>query len=195
MIDMKGRGWGARLTDPVGRAAARAHIPAWFVTLTGLVVTIVGAVTIGAGHPLTGAILVAAGSAIDAFDGAVARAQGTAGRRGAFLDTTFDRVGEIAMWTGVIFFLAGEQWVTAAAAAALGLSLMIPFLRARAEAEGVEGKGGLMGRAERVIVFCIGVGLQGFDLPTLRPTVWIMAALTLLTVVQRFINTWSRLEQ
>jgi phosphatidylglycerophosphate synthase len=73
-------------------------------------------------------------------------------------------------------------------------SLLIPYLRAKAEGEGVEGKGGLMGRAERLLLFGIGVGLEGFGLPTLTGTVWALAFLTWLTVMQRFYRTWVQLE-
>ena len=69
-----------------------------------------------------------------------------------------------------------------------------PAEPARAEAEGLRGKGGLMGRAERILVFCWGVGLAGVGLPTLVPAVWILAVLTWLTVVQRFYNTWMQLK-
>jgi len=73
-------------------------------------------------------------------------------------------------------------------------SLLVPFLRAKAEAEGVQGKGGLMGRAERILVFCWGVGLAGVGLPTLTATVWALAVLTWVTVLQRFYNTWVQLK-
>ena len=74
-------------------------------------------------------------------------------------------------------------------------SLLIPFLRAKAEGEGVEGKGGLMGRAERLLVFGFGIGLAGFGLPTLDATIWGLAGLTWLTVAQRFYRTWAQLAE
>ncbi len=87
---------------------------------------------------------------------------------------------------------AAPGLVTLSIVAACG-SLLIPYLRARAEGLGVDGKGGWFGRAERLLVFGIGVGLAGLDLPTLEPALWILAVGTWVTVVQRFIQTWHRL--
>ncbi len=71
----------------------------------------------------------------------------------------------------------------------LGAALLIPYLRAKAESSGVDGRGGLMGRAERVILFTAGLVLD-----QVGPMLWAMAALSWLTVGQRFLRTWQRLE-
>ena len=71
-------------------------------------------------------------------------------------------------------------------------SLLIPYVRAKAEIFGVEGKGGWMGRAERLLVFGFGVGLSEFW-PTLEPTLIALVALIWLTVFQRFYRTWKQL--
>ena len=87
---------------------------------------------------------------------------------------------------------AGAGLVTLAIVAVCG-SLLIPYLRAKAEALGLQGKGGLMGRAERLIVFGFGVGLEGMGVPALIPMLWILAVGTWVTVAQRFVQTWRRL--
>jgi phosphatidylglycerophosphate synthase len=125
----------------------------------------------------------------------LARVTGRESVRGALLDSFTDRLGEVAMWTGLAFYLgdrAEAALVTLSIVAVCG-SLLIPYLRARAEALGVEGKGGLMGRAERLLVFGFGVGLEGMGLPTLVAAIWILAVGTWLTVTQRFARTWRRL--
>jgi CDP-diacylglycerol--glycerol-3-phosphate 3-phosphatidyltransferase len=115
--------------------------------------------------------------------------------RGALLDTFTDRLGEVAAWTGLAYYL-GEQaeatLVTLSLVAACG-SLLVPFVRAKAEVAGVEGKGGIMGRAERLLVFGAGVGLEGLGVPTLEPALWGLAVLVWLTVLQRFVRTWRQL--
>ena len=73
--------------------------------------------------------------------------------------------------------------------ASVGASLITSYLRAKAEGVGADGLAGIMGRAERVILYCVGV-LTG----QIGPMLWLMAALTWLTVVQRFISTWRQLE-
>ena len=140
--------------------------------------------------------MVGFGATLDILDGILARLTRTETRRGAFLDSFTDRVGEIAMWTGLGFYLADEESPTLVMLALIAVcgSLLISLVRARAEAEGMRGKGGLMGRAERVLVFCWGVGLAGVGLPTLEATVWILAVLTWVTVLQRFYNTWVQLK-
>jgi phosphatidylglycerophosphate synthase len=75
----------------------------------------------------------------------------------------------------------------------LGVSgaLMVPYLRARAEAEGVErGGGGLMGRAERVILLTAGLVFNAVE-----PMLWVMVVTTWFTVGQRFIDTWQALRK
>ena len=101
----------------------------------------------------------------------------------------------MAAWTGLAFYLgnrAEATLVTLSIVAVCG-SLLIPYVRAKAEAFGVEGKGGLLGRAERLLVFGLGVGLEGLGLPTLVGAIWILAVGTWVTVLQRFVKTWRRL--
>jgi CDP-diacylglycerol--glycerol-3-phosphate 3-phosphatidyltransferase len=166
------------------------------VTLLGLSVTVAGSVLLGFGFLAVGAGVVGFGASLDVLDGILARLTRTETRRGAFLDSLTDRLGEVAMWTGLGFYLADEGkplLVTLVLVAVCG-SLLVSLIRARAEAEGMKGKGGIMGRAERVLVFCWGVGLAGVGLPTLQPAVWILAVLSWVTVGQRFFSTWAQLK-
>jgi CDP-diacylglycerol--glycerol-3-phosphate 3-phosphatidyltransferase len=72
--------------------------------------------------------------------------------------------------------------------AALGGSLLVPYLRAKAEAEGLDGRGGMMGRAERVILFSLGL-LLGF----IEPMLWVLVVATWATVIWRFLLTYNNL--
>lgn len=195
MLDARARKKVARFVDPVGRFVARTGATPAMVTLTGLIVSVTGAGLIAAGHLTVGAIVVGVGSLLDVVDGVLARVTGKESMRGALLDSFTDRLGEVAMWTGIAYHLGREAeagLVTLTIVAACG-SLLIPYLRAKAEALDIDGKGGLMGRAERLLVFGIGVGLAGLDLPTLPATLWILAVGAWITVGQRFAQTWRRL--
>jgi len=197
MLDIRARKRVSKLADPVARLATRIGLGPTAITLVGFVLSVVGAVLIGLGHLALGAISLSIGALLDILDGVVARLSGTESRRGALLDTFTDRLGEVAAWTGLAYYLgelAEATLVTLSLIAACG-SLLVPFLRAKAEELGVDGKGGLMGRAERLIVFAAGVGLEGFGLPTLEPMVWVFAVLVWFTVLQRFARTWKQLNE
>lgn len=195
MLDLRARKRVTKLADPVARVVARIGLRPAAITLIGFTLSVAGAVLIALGHLAAGAAVLGAGALFDILDGVLARLTGTESMRGALLDTFTDRLGEVAAWTGLAYYL-GEQaeatLVMLSLVAACG-SLLVPFIRAKAEVAGVEGKGGMMGRAERLLVFGVGVGLSGFGLPLLDWTVWILAVLVWLTVLQRFVRTWRQL--
>lgn len=197
MLDLRARKRVTKLADPVAKAVARIGLTPTAITLIGFAIGVTGAVLIAFGELAWGAGALGLGALLDILDGVLARLTGTETLKGALLDTFTDRLGEVAAWTGLAYHL-GEQaeatLVTLSLVAACG-ALLVPFLRAKAEAAGVEGKGGLMGRAERLLIFGFGVGLEGLGLHTLEPTVWIMAILVWLTVLQRFVRTWRQLDE
>jgi len=166
------------------------------LTLLGVAISVGGAVLIAAGHLTYGSLVLGFGATLDILDGLLARITDSETQRGAFLDSFTDRVGEIAMWTGLAFYLAddGRSALVVLTLVAVCGSLLIPYLRAKAEGEGVEGKGGLMGRAERILVFCWGVGLAGVGVPVLEWTIWALTVLVWVTVLQRFSRTWAQLD-
>jgi phosphatidylglycerophosphate synthase len=130
---------------------------------------------------------------LDAFDGPLARLQGTAGLKGAFLDTMSDRFGEIAILVGLAVYLREDPLGLILCILTLAFSLLTPYIRARAESWGAEGRGGWMGRAERMILLIAGVFVAGFWEPILIPMLWVMVILTGLTVAQRMRRTWQQL--
>jgi CDP-diacylglycerol--glycerol-3-phosphate 3-phosphatidyltransferase len=131
------------------------------------------------------------GSIMDTLDGRYSRMSGKGTQFGAFLDSTLDRVEEGAVLTAVAAYFASrhnQPAVAAVVAAVLG-SLMVSYTRARAEALGVACKVGLATRPVRVVilsaglVFAKGASLGNFEL--LAPAVYVLAGLTLLTMLQR----------
>lgn len=194
MLDLRGRSRLAPVLDPVAKALGRMRFTPTSITVLGLLVTIAGGVLVASGRYVAGAITAAVGSLLDALDGPLARMQGSASNKGAFIDTMSDRFGELAVLAGLAFSLRADETGLMLCVFALAASLLIPYVRAKAESWGAEGRGGWMGRAERVILVLLGIGLAGFDLPVLLPMLWIFVVLTTFTVLQRIRNTWRQLD-
>lgn len=197
MLDIRARKKVSKIADPFARGLAKIGLTPTIVTVIGFTITVTGAVLIALGYLAAGAGAMGVGAVLDILDGVLARLTGAESRRGAFLDSFTDRLGEVAVWTGLAYYLGERAEGALVLASLIGVtgSLLIPYIRAKAEGEGVEGKGGIMGRAERLLVFGFGVGLADFGLPTLAPSLWALAGLSWLTVLQRFWRTWSRLEE
>ncbi len=171
-----------RLTEPLGRSLARTGVTPNMITAAGLLGALVAAVLIARGQFLAGGIVMLAAAALDLFDGMVARASGQVTVFGGVFDSTCDRLSEAAVLGGLVFRLSSEgkrEEVVLAFAAVVG-SLLVSYLRARAEAAGMELREGLFTRAERVLV--LGVGLI---FGWVRLALWIMAVLANLTAAQR----------
>ena len=131
------------------------------------------------------------GAFLDALDGPLARRQGSASIRGAFIDTMSDRLGEVAVWASLAFSRRDDETALMLCLFALAFSLMTPYVRSKAESEG---RGGWMGRAERMLLILFTIGFVGLGAKSLLlPVLWAFTVLTGLTVVQRIRNTWSQL--
>lgn len=175
---------------PIGKFLVAIGVTPAAMTAFGLFVTIAGAIVIGLDHLVLGAVIALAGSALDGLDGTVARASGSVTARGAFLDAGSDRIGEIACFAGLAVAMEGNARVLLLIVLSVGGAMLVPYLRAKAEAVGLEGKGGLMGRAERVILFAVGL-ILGY----VEPMLWLMVVSVWYTAVQRFVSTYSRIRQ
>ncbi|MGI9641650.1 MAG: CDP-alcohol phosphatidyltransferase family protein [Acidimicrobiia bacterium] len=193
MIDLKGRKKAAPILEPIASGLARIGVKPAMVTIVGLLVTIGGAVLIAYGYLFAGGLTAAFGVALDALDGPLARRLDMDSDRGAFLDTMSDRFGEIAIWVGLSVYLRQEPLLLVLCVISLAASLMIPYVRSKAELAGLEGKGGWMGRAERMILILIGVMVVGLGAPIMQPLLWVFVILTSLTVAQRIRRTWQQL--
>ena len=194
MLDLRGRSRIAPILDPIAVVLSKARLTPTVVTMAGLFVTVGGAIMIANNLWAAGAAVAALGSLLDALDGPLARYQGKASNKGAFIDTMADRFGEVALWTGLAFSLRDDGPALILCLLALAFSLLTPYVRAKAESWGAVGRGGWMGRAERMILMLTGIGLAGFDLPVMVPMLWIFVVLSGLTVAQRTRRTWQQLE-
>lgn len=177
-----------RLFSPLSAAIGRTSISPNALTIIGLLLTLGSAVLVWYGHFVTAAILFTAGSLFDMLDGAVARLSERVTPMGAFLDSTFDRVGEGVVLTAIALAYAreGNLWMVGAAFATMIGSFLVSYARARAEALGLECKVGLMTRPERLVLIGLGLLLQKFGV--LPPVMYILAVLTAVTVLQRILH-------
>jgi CDP-diacylglycerol--glycerol-3-phosphate 3-phosphatidyltransferase len=175
---------------PIGTNLRRTGIRADHLTALGVVMAAGAAVAIGAGQLRIGKPGEHEEEEPDALDGAVAKAAGTAGPRGAFFDSVSDRVSDSLLLFGVAWYLSTTHpgQLSLLPMAVLAASLVISYQRAKAESLGFEAKGGIMERAERLIL--LGLGLL-FD-SLLIGILWVMLALTLVTAVQRFVKVWRQ---
>jgi CDP-diacylglycerol--glycerol-3-phosphate 3-phosphatidyltransferase len=161
------------------------------ISMTGLALNVAAAVLVTQRLFFLAGVTFIAGSIMDMLDGRYSRMSGKGTPFGAFLDSTLDRVEEGVVLIAVAAYFASrddELAVAATVAVVLG-SLMVSYTRARAEALGVECKVGLATRPVRVVllsaglVFAKGAGLADFEL--LAPAIYILAAVTAFTVLQR----------
>jgi CDP-diacylglycerol--glycerol-3-phosphate 3-phosphatidyltransferase len=166
------------------------------ISLTGFALCAVAAVLVWQEHFFWGGLAFVVGSVCDTLDGRYSRMSGKGTQFGAFLDSTLDRIEEgivlaaVAVW----FSKAGNDGAVAAVVIAVLASLMVSYTRARAEALGVECKVGIADRAVRVVILSAGLLLQGFGLDdVLEYAVYVLAALSVVTVLQRIVHVRSAL--
>jgi CDP-diacylglycerol--glycerol-3-phosphate 3-phosphatidyltransferase len=155
------------------------------ISLTGLALCVVAAVLVWEEEFLLGGIAFIVGSVCDTLDGRYSRMSGKGTPFGAFLDSTLDRIEEGIVLAAVAhhFSADGDDLAVAAVVVAVLASLMVSYTRARAEALGVECKVGIADRAVRVVI--LSAGLVFADLDVLAPAVYVLAALSTITVFQR----------
>ncbi len=169
------------------------------ISLTGLALNIVAAVLVFEDYYFLGGVAFIVGSVMDTLDGRYSRMSGKGTQFGAFLDSTLDRLEEGVVLTAVAanFSAAGDDLAVAAVVVAVLASLMVSYTRARAEALGEAGDVGIAPRAVRVVILAIGLlfaegaSLDGVDL--LEPAVYVLAALSIVTVFQRIFHVRSAL--
>src|SRR5437016_3427239 len=161
------------------------------ISLTGLALNVLAAVLVWQRYFFLGGVAFIVGSIMDTLDGRYSRMSGKGTPFGAFLDSTLDRMEEGIVLTAVAGYFAarGDRVAAAAVVVAVLASLMVSYTRARAEALGVECKVGLATRPVRVVILSIGLvfakGASLGDFALLRPAVYVLAALSLITVAQR----------
>jgi CDP-diacylglycerol--glycerol-3-phosphate 3-phosphatidyltransferase len=163
------------------------------VTIVGTVGVVSGAlVFFPRGHLLTGVLVITVFVFSDLIDGYMARTLGSSSRWGSFLDSTLDRLGDAAVFTGLaVWFLGGgdDDLLGYVALWALVMGSVTSYARAKAESLGMQAKGGIAERADRLVAVLVMTGLSAiFDLPILLTLVlWAVAVASTITVFQRML--------
>jgi CDP-diacylglycerol--glycerol-3-phosphate 3-phosphatidyltransferase len=158
----------------------------WF----GFVVILGAAALIGTGHPFAAGFVVLAAGFFDILDGALARHIGKVTPFGGVLDSTLDRLSDAALLVAILFYLENTWWLVLLVFLTLVGSLLVSYIRARAEAAGLECQGGIFTRSERIIVLALGLLLS--SLPNaLVIALAVIAAFSFFTAGQRLLSVWK----
>jgi CDP-diacylglycerol---glycerol-3-phosphate 3-phosphatidyltransferase len=188
------RDFWTRVISPVARLFLRLGISPDAVTVAGTAGVAFGALFFfPRGQLLTGVLVITAFVFSDLLDGHMARLSGTSSSWGAFLDSTLDRLGDAAVFGGLVLYFMGPGESDLYAALALYCLVMgatTSYARARAESLGMEAKGGIAERADRLVAILVMTGLsvilaQAWFVPF---TLAVLALASTVTVVQRVLS-------
>jgi CDP-diacylglycerol--glycerol-3-phosphate 3-phosphatidyltransferase len=159
------------------------------ISLTGFALCLVAAGLVWKELWIAGGIAFIVGSVCDTLDGRYSRMSGKGTSFGAFLDSTLDRIEEgiVLAAVGAHFARTHQDLAAGATVLAVLASLMVSYTRARAEALGVECKVGIADRPVRVVILSIGLVFAGV-LGLLAPAVYVLAGLSVITVIQRIVH-------
>ena len=178
------RAKGAVILTPFAQFAGRLGIHPNTITLVGMLLQVGVGVLFGFGYLRLGGVLLLVVSPVDALDGLLARTLGKQSRFGAFLDSTFDRISDASLILGLAAYdiWQGDFLSVALLLVAAVASMMVSYVRARAEALGFSCKIGLLTRLERILLIGVlsAIGLH-------QPLVWALAILSTFTLVQRIV--------
>lgn len=191
MLNRYARAAVTRILTPVAKLLLRLGISPDVVTVVGTLGVCLGAlVFFPRGELLIGVLVITAFVFSDTIDGVMARQMGRSSKWGAFLDSTLDRVGDAAIFSGLAiwYFQAGDDGVMALLAlACLVLGSVVSYARARAEGLGLRANVGIAERADRLVAALVTTGLVGLGLPevVLKVVLALLAVASLITILQR----------
>jgi CDP-diacylglycerol--glycerol-3-phosphate 3-phosphatidyltransferase len=184
------RGLSATLLAPIARFLIKAGVSPDLVTILGTLGVAVGAlVCFPQGWLWQGVVVVTIFVVSDMVDGQMAKITDSASRWGAFLDSTSDRLGDAAVFGGIVLYFVYERdsalWA-GIALAGLVFGQWTSYVKARAESLGFTCSGGLAARADRLVIILAGTLLAGLGIPyVLEVAVSLLALASMITVLQR----------
>jgi CDP-diacylglycerol--glycerol-3-phosphate 3-phosphatidyltransferase len=195
MLNRYARAISTKVLSPVAGLLIRLGISPDVVTIIGTLGVCFGALAFyPRGELLAGTLVITAFVFADTVDGIMARRLDRSTSWGAYLDSTLDRIGDAAIFGGLVLWYAGdgdEAYMAALALACLILGGVVSYAKARAEGLGMTANVGIAERAERLVVVLVATGFTGlFGLPTvvLGIVLGLLALASLITVVQRMLE-------
>ena len=182
-----------KVMTPIATLFLRLGISPDVVTIVGTVGVCVGALAFyPRGQLLVGTLVVTLFIFSDNVDGVMARMSGRQGPWGAYLDSTLDRVGDAAIFGGLVLYFAGVLQSMLGAGLALAcliLGFVVSYSKARAEGLGMTANVGIAERADRLLVALVTTFLVGLGVPAwvLVAVLGLLSLASLVTVIQRMV--------
>lgn len=185
------KNWYLNLIKPVVDFFIRLELNPNFFTTIGFILSIISAYFFAIGNLRLGGFVILLAGTFDIVDGQVARATNRVTKFGALYDSTLDRYSEVIMFFGLAYFFVSQSMLktSVAVSIALGGSIMVSYVRARAEALGFECKVGMMQRPERVVYIGLGALIHQYALVL---ALTIVAVLANFTALQRLYHIWQQ---
>ena len=179
-----------QFTMPIVAVLARLGVTPNMLTIAQVAGGFIAAGVIAGGELLWGSVIMLAAATLDALDGTLARATGKATRFGGVFDSVMDRIFEGAVLGGILYYYLerGAKEESMLVFVSVVGSLCVSYVRARAQAEGVELYDGLFTRGVRIILLAAGLAVD-----QLRIVLWIMAIMTVITALHRLFVVWLKL--
>lgn len=179
-------------TDPIVDALARIGVTPNMLTLAGVAGNLIAAILAGSGAFLAAGLAVLAASSLDMLDGALARKTGQATDFGSVFDAVMDRVSEAAVLFGLLVWFSdrGGRTEELLIFIAVVASVLVSYVRARAEIIGLEMKEGLFSRAPRVVLVSAALILQPLWDESVTTMLWALAILASYTTLERLALVW-----
>ena len=180
------------IESPIAKVLHALGLSPNMITILGLILSIVASYLIYQGYFLVSGLLILISGFMDMMDGALARRYATASQMGAFLDSVTDRISEAALLFGILLFYLNQYNTYSGEIKLLFLtlagSMLVSYLRARGESLNIDCKIGIMTRPERILLISIGLLFDQLSI-----ILWIMATLSALTIIQRFLYITRRI--
>jgi CDP-diacylglycerol--glycerol-3-phosphate 3-phosphatidyltransferase len=181
------------LTQPIVRLIARTPITPNTLTVCSLLITVIAAVLIVQGYLFVAGLVVLFAGIFDILDGALARTTNRVTKFGGALDSTLDRLAEAVIFIGLLVVYARDKSIGEVALVGVALisSLLVSYVRARAEGLGIECQVGIFTRSERIIVIVLGLLFSHFDYVLIGALI-IITVFSIFTVIQRLYHVWKQ---
>jgi phosphatidylinositol phosphate synthase len=195
------RGRIKKVFEPIALGMGRLGLTPDGLTLIGFAITVIGAALLAGQFWLAGGLVVFLGGVFDMFDGTLARATGQVSKLGEFMDSVFDRAGEVLVYLGIIAGLgaSGVPNGPLLGAATMGAAVMVSYTRAKSEGLGFTSKTrmaaiGVMPREVRLVILSLGLVLSGATANSgiVAIALAIIAIGSLITVIQRILLVRSQ---
>jgi CDP-diacylglycerol--glycerol-3-phosphate 3-phosphatidyltransferase len=193
MLNKYARALFTKIFTPVARLLLKLGVSPDVVTIVGTLGVSVGALAFYPRHEFFwGTLVITLFVFSDTVDGVMARMSGRSGKWGAYLDSTLDRVGDSAIFGGLVLWYAGrgdDFLMAGLALACLILGSVVSYAKARAEGLGFTANVGIAERADRLVAVLVVTGLVGLGLPEVVLTIVLalLAVASLITVFQRML--------